>query len=75
MREMLCKMLVEMNESRRSVKFASTTANKAMSTAQKCAKRASILFMKLKSSTSLINKLKDDINSKTRKIDDLKKKW
>ncbi len=36
--------------------------------------RSSILFKKLQTSTSLINKLKDEINDKTRTIDNLKKK-
>jgi methyl-accepting chemotaxis protein len=70
--EMLCKMLDEMNESRRTIKFASASADKAMTLSKKAAKRASILFKKLQTSTSLTNKLKDEINDKTRTIDDLK---
>ncbi len=46
-REMLCEMLDEMNESRRTVKFASASSNKAMTSSKKAAKRASILFKKL----------------------------
>jgi methyl-accepting chemotaxis protein len=72
--EMLCVMLDEMNESRRTVKFASSSADKAMTLSKKATKRASILFKKLQTSTSLINELKDEINDKTRTIDDLKKK-
>ena len=73
-REMLCEMLDEMTESRRSVKFASTTANKATTSAEKSAKRAPILYAKLKSSSSLINELKDDIQDKTMMVDDLQQK-
>ncbi len=73
-REMLCEMLDEMNESRWTVKFASASADKTMTLSKKAAKRASILFKKLQTSTSLINELKDEINNKTRTIDDLKKK-
>ena len=72
--EMLCEILDEMNESRWTVKFASASANKAMTSSKKVAKRASILFKKLQTSTSLINELKDEINDKMRTIDDLKKK-
>ncbi len=71
---MLCEMLDEMNESRLLVNFASTAANKATASAKKAAKRASILFTKLKSSTILINELKDDICNQTILIDDLKKR-
>ena len=73
-REMLCEMLDEMNKSRRSVKFASTTANKATESTVKSAKRASILYAKLKSSSNLINELKDDIQDETMMVDDLKQK-
>ncbi len=74
--EVVCKILDEMNESRRTVKFASASADKTMtlSKAKKAARRASILFKKLQTSTSLINELKDEINDKMRTIDDLKKK-
>ncbi len=37
MHDMLCEMLDEMNESRRSFKFASATAKKAMASAMKSA--------------------------------------
>ena len=73
-REMLCEMLDEMNESRRLVKFASTTAKNATSSAEKSAKRASILYTKLKLSSNLINELKDDIQDETMMVDDLKQK-
>jgi methyl-accepting chemotaxis protein len=73
-REMLWEMLDEMNESRRTIKFASASANKAMTLSKKAAKRASILFKKLQTSTSLINKLKDEMYDEMRTIDDLKKK-
>jgi len=73
-REMLCEMLDEMNKSRRSVKFASTTANKATESTVKSAKRASILYAKLKLSSNLINELKDDIQDETMMVDDLKQK-
>ena len=73
-REMLCEMLDEMTESRRLVKFASTTANKATASAEKSAKRASILYAKLKSNSSLINELKDDIQDETMMVDDLQQK-
>ncbi len=73
-REMLCKMLHEMNESRRTIKFASASADKTTALSKKAGKRVSILFKKLQTSTSLINELKDEINDKTRTINDLEKK-
>ena len=45
-----------------------------MTLSKKAAKRASILFKKLQTSTSLINELKNEINDKTKTIDGLKDK-
>jgi chromosome segregation ATPase len=70
-RELLCEIL---NESRRTVKFASASADKAMALSEKAAKRTFILIKKLQTSTSLINELKDEINDERRTIDDLEKK-
>jgi methyl-accepting chemotaxis protein len=52
---------------------ASASANKATTSSEKAAKRASILFKKLQTSIGLINELKDEINEETRTLDDLKK--
>jgi hypothetical protein len=71
---MLCEMLVEMNESKRSVKVASTSADKASASKQKAAMKASALFDKLHVSTCLTNELKDDINDKMKTIKDLRNK-
>jgi uncharacterized protein YoxC len=69
--EMLCEMLAEMNELKRSVKVASTSADKASASEQKAAMNASALFDKLCVSTCFINELKDDINNEMKTIKDL----
>ena len=63
-----------MNELKRSVKVASRSADKASASEQKAAMKASALFDKLRVSTCLINKMKDDINDKMKTIKDSRNK-
>jgi hypothetical protein len=61
--EMLWEILEEMNESKRTVKIASTSADKEDASAQKAVNRSSLLYNKLKVSTTIINELKDEISN------------
>jgi hypothetical protein len=61
-REMLWETFNKMNESKQTVKLASTSAEKAAASAKRAVCRSSTLYNKLKESSSLINKLKDEIN-------------
>ena len=72
--EMLCEMLVEMNDSKRSEKIASMSPDNAFASKQKVAMKASALLNKLGVSTSVINELKDDINDEMNTIKDLRNK-
>ena len=52
-----------MNESKRTVRLASTSANKVAVSAEMAVSRSSMLLNKLKESTNLINELKDERKS------------
>ena len=73
-REMLWEILEEMNESKRTVKIASISADKAGASAQKAANRSAVLYNKLKVSTSLINELRDEIRDDVNAIEKLHSK-
>jgi hypothetical protein len=73
-REMLWKILEEMNESKRTVKIASTSADKADASAQKAVNRSSLLDNKLKVSTTIINELKDEISNEMKTVEELQSK-
>jgi hypothetical protein len=68
---MLWEMLKEMNESTQTVKIASISADKAAASAQKALNRSTVLYNKLKESTSLINELKDEIRDEMKTIEEL----
>jgi hypothetical protein len=72
--EMLWEILEEVNESKWTVRLASTSANKAAESAERAASRSSTLFNKLKEITTLINELKGKINDKKKIIEDLRSK-
>ncbi len=71
---MLWEILEEMNESKQTVRLASTSVNEAVASAERAASRLSMLFNKLKVSTSLINELKDEINDEKKIIEDSRSK-
>ena len=73
-REMLWEMFEKINESTRTVKIVSTSANKAAASAQKAMNRSSDLCNNLKVSTSLINELKDEIWDEIKTIEELRSK-
>jgi methyl-accepting chemotaxis protein len=72
--EMLWEIFNEMNESKHKVKLVYTSAKKAAATAKRATSRSSMLFIKLKESTNLINKLKDEVNDEKKVILDLRSK-
>jgi hypothetical protein len=63
-----------MNESKQIAKIALTSSDKASASAQKAANRSSVLYNKLKVSTSLINELKDEISNDMKTIEELHSK-
>ena len=69
--EMLWEIFNEMNESKHKVKLVYTSAEKAAATAKRATSRLSMLFIKLKESTNLINELKDEVNDEKKVILDL----
>jgi hypothetical protein len=72
--EMLWEMFEEMNESKHAVKIASTSADKAATSAQKAMNRSSDLYNKLSISTSLVKELKDEICNEIKTIEELRSK-
>ena len=70
-REMLWEIFNEINESKRTVRMASTSANKAAVSAERALSKSSMLLDKLKESTNLLNELKDEINDDKKTISDL----
>jgi hypothetical protein len=60
--EMLWETFNEINESKRAVRIASTSAEKVAAYAERVKGKSSTLYTKLKESSSLINTLKDEIN-------------
>ena len=73
-REMLWETFNEMNESKRTVRLASTSAEKAAASAERARGRSSMLYNKLRESSSLINELKDEINDEKKVLSDLRSK-
>jgi hypothetical protein len=73
-REMLWEILEEMNESKQTVQIASTSADKADASAQKAVNRSSLLYNKLKVSTTIINELKDRISNKMKTVEEIQSK-
>jgi hypothetical protein len=73
-REMLWETFNKMNESKRTVRLVSTSAEKAAASAKRAVCQSSMLYNKLKESSSLINKLKDEINNEKKVISDLHSK-
>jgi chromosome segregation ATPase len=74
MREMFSELLDEVSESKRAVRTASASADKAAVSAQKAMMRSSLLYNKLKVSTGTINALKDEINDEMNKVEELRSK-
>jgi hypothetical protein len=72
--EMLWETFNEMNESKRTVMLASTSAEKAAASAKRAVCQSSMLYNKLKENSSLINELKDEINNEKKVISDLHSK-
>ena len=73
-REMLWETFNEINESKRAVRIASTSAEKVTAYAERVKGKLSTLYTKLKESSSLINTLKDEINDEQRVILELRSK-
>ena len=73
-REMFSELLDEVSESKRAVRTASASADKAAVSAQKARMRSSLLYNKLKVSTGQINALKDEINDEMNKVEELRSK-
>ncbi len=73
-REMLWETFNEMNDLKRTMRMASTSAEKAASTAIRATCRLSMLYNKLKESSNLINELKDEIRDEKKVISDLHSK-
>jgi hypothetical protein len=63
-----------MNESKRTVRLVSTSAEKAAASAKRAVCQSSMLNNKLKESSSLINELKNEINDEKKVISDLHSK-
>jgi len=72
--EMLWETFNEINESKRAVRIASTSAEKVAAYAERVQGKSSTLYTKLKESSSLINTLKDEINDEQRVILELRSK-
>ena len=70
-REMLWEILNKINKSKRTVRLASTSANKAAVSAERAISKLSMLLNKLKESTNLLNELKDEINDDKEIMSDL----
>ena len=73
-REMLWETFNEINESKRAMRIASTSAEKVAAYAGRVKGKSSTLYTKLKESSSLINTLKDEINDEQRVILELRSK-
>lgn len=73
-REMFSELLDGVSESKRAVRTASASADKAAVSAQKARMRSSLLYNKLKVSTGQINALKDEINDEMNKVEELRSK-
>ena len=73
-REMLWETFNEMDESKRAVRMASTSAEKVAAYAERVKGKSSMLYTKLKESSCLINILKDEINDEQRVILELRSK-
>jgi hypothetical protein len=73
-REMLWETFNEMNKSKQTVRLASTSAEKAAASTKRAVCQLSMLYNKLKESSSLINELKDEINNEKKVILDLHSK-
>ena len=73
-REMLWETFNEMNDFKRTMRMASTSAEKAAATAERAICRSSMLYNKLRESSNLINELKDEIRDEKKVISDLRSK-
>ena len=72
--EMLWETFNKMNESKWTVRLASTSAEKAAASAKRAVCQSSMLYNKLKENSSLINELKDEINNEKKVFSDLHSK-
>ena len=69
--EMLWEIFNKINESKRTIRMASTSANKAAVSAERAIGKSPMLLNKLKESTNLLNELKDEINNDKKIISDM----
>ena len=74
MHEMLWETFNEMNNFKRTMRMASTSAEKAAATAERATCQSSLIYNKLRESSNLINELKDEIRDENKVILDLRSK-